>query len=612
MEQTLRKKQGVFKTLKKQFKEFKTYKRRIVYFYMILGIISTAIINLSGIYLTKLIIDGLTQYGAQELYYFIATLITTIALFMFFKRFADAKTDVIFIEVRIKQFLAYNKKFMEVDYPFMEDKDFQNKSKTALDSLGGDMDGFQRNYALTYTILSMLVTIIATATLVGAFNFWLVIATLFTCIVSAYAQYLIGKFDYSKRDQISEEFRKERYFYDTTYDFSYGKDIRIYQLQEPLEKEHKKSVRSLTSVIKSLARHDFKAGLLELIPLLLQDILAYVLVIIAYFAGQLTIAELSMYLVAVASLSNNLRILGRDVARIKSGSRFVADYYDFMEDQSYVSYEGLLEPLTETFDIEFRNVSFKYPKTEIWIVRNLSFKIEKGEKLAIVGANGAGKTTLVKLICGLFKPTEGEILINGINTQNFDKRRYQEMFSVVFQDVHVFAASVIENVTGLQDDEASINRAKMALEAVGLKQKIESLPNQYDQQVLKVIDEHGVDFSGGERQKIAIARALFKNGPVVILDEPTAALDALAEAKIYEEFNALAGNKTSIYISHRLSSTKFCDHIALFDGQTLKEYGTHDGLMNQKGIYYNMFVTQGKYYQEGVLGEDVENVQNIS
>ncbi len=603
MEKNEYKKAGLFKTIIRQFKEFKTFKRKIVYFYMLTGILSTALINLSAIYMTKLIIDGFTLYSPGELYYFIGTMMATLIALMFIKRFSDTKTQIIFIEIRIKQFLVFNQKFMDVDYPLMEDSDFQNQSSTSLRALGGDNEGFQQTYALTYQILSILTTVITTAIMIIFFNYLLIIACLITWIGTTYAQYLIAKNMYKKRNLLSEKQRQERYYYDTTYDFNFGKDIRIYQLQEHLEKSHKKASRSYVDVIKSLARFDFFAGLIELIPLLIQDLLAYAIVIYAYYQGQLSIADLSMYLVAVASLSTYLRMLGKNISDLRAGIRYVEDYYGFIDDESLFNKAGDLAPLKDTFEIEFKNVSFKYPKTDHYIIKDLSFKIAKGEKLAIVGANGAGKTTLVKLICGLFYPTEGVILIDGIETTKFDKTRYQEMFSVVFQDVHVYAASVIENIMGNAKEVADLERAKNAIEAVGLKEKVENLPLGYNHQILKIIDENGVDFSGGERQKIAIARALYKNGNVVILDEPTAALDALAEAKIYEEFNALAGNKTSIYVSHRLSSTKFCDHIALFDGSALKEYGTHDSLMEQKGIYYQMFATQGKYYKEGIAAD---------
>ena len=213
------------------------------------------------------------------------------------------------------------------------------------------------------------------------------------------------------------------------------------------------------SVIYKLAKFNFFASLVELVPLLLQDGLAYFLVIWSYYHGDITIAELSMYLLAVASLSTYLRELGRQFSEIRGASRYVRDFYELMDDTSIYSREGGLAPLTETFDIEFDHVSFKYPKTDKWIFKDLSFKIKKGEKLAIVGANGAGKTTIVKLICGLFEPTEGVIRINGIDTKEFDKQRYQEMFSVVFQDVKVFAASVIENVVGPHATEEDIEFA---------------------------------------------------------------------------------------------------------------------------------------------------------
>lgn len=218
--------------------------------------------------------------------------------------------------------------------------------------------------------------------------------------------------------------------------------------------------------------------------------------------------------------------------------------------------------------------------------------------MAIVGVNGAGKSTLVKLITGLFVPTSGEILVNGVNIKEFSEIEYRKMFSVVFQEVNVYAVSVLKNVICTDEGEEARERGKKCLELVGLKEKIESLDNQYDTQMLKVIDEKGTEFSGGENQRIAIARALYKDGNMVILDEPTAALDALAESKIYESFDKLVGNKTAVYVSHRLASTKFCDKIALFTNEGLQEYGSHEELMARRGEYYRMFMTQGKYYQE--------------
>jgi ATP-binding cassette subfamily B protein/ATP-binding cassette subfamily C protein len=254
-----------------------------------------------------------------------------------------------------------------------------------------------------------------------------------------------------------------------------------------------------------------------------------------------------------------------------------------------------------TVEIVLDHVTFRYPGTDVDIYKDFSFTIHSGERLAIVGVNGAGKTTLVKLICGLYEPTEGHIYVNGVDIRDWKKKTLYDLYSTVFQDFNILAFTLRENVT-CTGGEADDARVIEALERVGLGKKLASLDRGLDQMMLKVVDENGTDFSGGERQKLAIARALYKNAPMVIMDEPTAALDALAEAEIYENFSTLVQGKTAIYISHRLASTIFCDKIALFDKDGVKEYGTHEELMAKKGMYYDMFVVQGKYYQEEVAG----------
>ena len=296
------------------------------------------------------------------------------------------------------------------------------------------------------------------------------------------------------------------------------------------------------------------------------------------------------------SLSAQLKILAEKAGTVYSEGEYVYDFFSFMDED--LGERGGTHPAIagDTLEIEFKNVSFKYPRTEKYIFRNLDFTIHKGERLAIVGVNGAGKSTLVKLMTGMFEPTEGEILINGIPIGKFDKKALYSMFSVVFQDVNVLAYTVLENVSCHAEGDRA--RAMDALDRVGLGEKVRAYPKGLDQTLLKIIEEDGTDLSGGEAQKLAIARALYKNANMVIMDEPTAALDALAEAEIYENFASLVAGKTAVYISHRLASTRFCDHIALFDGSGLAEYGTHDTLMALGGKYYEMFTVQGKYYSE--------------
>lgn len=239
------------------------------------------------------------------------------------------------------------------------------------------------------------------------------------------------------------------------------------------------------------------------------------------------------------------------------------------------------------------------------IYKNLSLKIKAGQKLAIVGVNGAGKTTFIKLLCRLYEPTEGEILLNGVNVKEFNKEEYYKLFSAVFQDIKVMAFSVAENVALKEIDNIDRDRVKDSLGRADLSEKINALEKNIDTNLLKIFDENGIELSGGQNQKLALARALYKDGDIIVLDEPTAALDAIAEYKTYLKFNELIGDKTAIYVSHRLASTRFCDVIAFFENGKIKEYGTHEELLEKNGLYKEMFQVQAQYYREDSVVEGV-------
>jgi ATP-binding cassette subfamily C protein len=253
------------------------------------------------------------------------------------------------------------------------------------------------------------------------------------------------------------------------------------------------------------------------------------------------------------------------------------------------------------YEIEFRNVSFRYPGSNVDIYKKLNLKIPRGQRLAIVGHNGAGKTTFVKLLCRLYDVTEGEILLNGINIKYFKKEEYLRLFSAVFQEVKILAFSAGENVALEEQEDIDEERLKQSLEQAGISEKIAALAKGSKTSLLKFLDDEGVELSGGENQKISIARALYKNGPIMVLDEPTAALDALAEYNTYLNFNQMVGQKTAIYISHRLASTIFCDTIAMFEQGEIIEYGSHTELLAKQGKYWDMYETQAKYYKEEAI-----------
>ena len=312
--------------------------------------------------------------------------------------------------------------------------------------------------------------------------------------------------------------------------------------------------------------------------------------------------QLIYHVTMITTLMALMLDFGKDLSFVWNEGEYVDDFYRFLDAKLVAEGEKTMADVMagkehQSLEIVFDHVTFRYPGTEKNIFTDLNFTIHAGERLAIVGVNGAGKSTLVKLMTGLFAPTEGHIYINGVNLTDLKKEELYSLYSAVFQDVNILAFPIRENV-GCASEGVDDARVQTALEKVGLWKKVEGFEKGLDQMMLKVIEEDGTDFSGGERQKLSIARGLYKDAPMVIMDEPTAALDALAEAEIYENFSSLVEGKTAVYISHRLASTRFCDKIALFDADGLAEYGSHEELMEQKGKYYDMFVIQGKYYQE--------------
>jgi len=251
----------------------------------------------------------------------------------------------------------------------------------------------------------------------------------------------------------------------------------------------------------------------------------------------------------------------------------------------------------ENHEIEFKNVSFKYPRSNDYTLKNISIKIHAGERLSVVGRNGAGKTTFIKLLTRLYEPTEGEILLDGININEFDYEEYIKLLSVVFQDFKLLAFTLKENIALNESAYTSEEELITVLKEAGLEEDFKKLPKGILTSIYKRFDKDGIEFSGGQAQKIAIARAIFKNAPIIILDEPTAALDPISEYEIYKRFNELVGNKTAVYISHRLSSCRFCDKIAVFHDGELIQYGSHEELILEANSHYaQMYNAQAKYY----------------
>ena len=379
-----------------------------------------------------------------------------------------------------------------------------------------------------------------------------------------------------------------------------GKDVRIFNVKALINEEiDEKIYKPIISMRKDVFKLWATIGQVSNILANVLGGLVYLFVGLKALAGAFGAGKIVEYYGAITKLISSCTTIAGDVGYLR------ANNIQLKQELEYLNLVSDMENGTRTVDgidpakavFEFHNVSFAYPETEQMILKNFSMKIESGEHLAVVGMNGSGKSTMIKLLCRLYDPTEGKITLNGIDIREFDYAEYLKLFAIVFQDFKLLAFPVGENVAC--SDEYDEERVWKCLEMAGVKERVEEFPKKLKQSVYKLYEKDGIDLSGGEEQKIAIARALYKDAPFVILDEPTAALDPIAESEIYSRFNEIAGNKTTVYISHRLSSCRFCSRIVVFDNGAVIQEGTHEELLeNPAGKYSELWNAQAQYYTE--------------
>lgn len=375
-----------------------------------------------------------------------------------------------------------------------------------------------------------------------------------------------------------------------------AKDVRIYR-QDTLAI---KKIEELEAWGKAEKKNSFHMAFFPSVAgfiVGLGNCACYLFVAIKAFLGAYGVGSVVQYVSVLTRLGDGIRDLMFMVSDNELYCAHLKKMYDYLDIPNHM-YQGSLtveKREDNEYYIEFRNVSFKYPRTENYVLRNVNLKFKIGEKLAVVGMNGSGKTTFIKLLCRLYDPTEGEILLNNVDIRKYDYKEYMSIFSVVFQDFKLFSFGLGQNVAASFDYNEEL--AKKCLEKAGFYNRLRRMKKGLETSVYKDLDEEGVEISGGEAQKIALARALYKNAPFIILDEPTAALDPIAEYEVYSKFNEIVQDKTAIYISHRLSSCRFCDVIAVFDDGQIVQRGVHDKLLQDThGKYYELWNAQAQYY----------------
>lgn len=578
------------------------------YFLMILDSVKSTVQPFVLLIIPKYILDELASERRVDVTlryigYYAAAVVGFNLISLIISRFGSDQSMKIDHRVAMDQ----HTKWLHMDYNKFENgrvRDLEARSVSAAeprnfaeDKVLGFISNLIRLGGYTYIIMSLhpimilfILTVIAANTLIARRS---------------------AKLGYEYTTAMTRLSRRFNYIFRTMVDFKVGKDVRINGadswLKSKFEKESEEYIRDHRAQQRKLLGINTLSDIIGLI----QTVVMYGYCGYLAISGGITVGSFTVFLGALTAFTGTFNEFVKRFPALGLLSKYIDDYREFLRCAEHEGKEletSDISALPEHCDIEFVNVSFKYPDTDRYVLKNINIKIKAGERLSIVGYNGAGKSTFIKLLCRFYKPTEGKILLGGVDISTYPLPEYRRRLAVVFQDYQLFYMSVRYNIVlNLEEDP---ERVRKALAESGILEKIEGLENGIDTSYGRILYYHSRDFSGGETQKIACARAYYRDSPIVILDEPTSALDPVAETQLYGRFNEIIGDKTAVYISHRLASVKFCDSIAVFADGELVERGTHAELMKKNGIYADMFTKQAHYYIEN--GTDEETSEEIT
>lgn len=581
------------------FREIWRYDKRL-FLVLLFNVVINAFQPFPNIILSGLIIDSISQGDAFYKFVFyillmfgLIFLLTTISIYL------GKVKEYLFLRFTNKLNNDISNKCLNMDYEQFNDSSFQDSILLINQIAQGN--NYFTNISTVFDTISQIISLIGIVVIMTMLNKWLFIIAAVIIVLQSFLHVIRQKYNIKFQADTIKEHRKLGYVSQIPKSIPAKKDIDIFNLRNYV---FDKIEYFQKNILAFNLRRIKKDGMIEMSTFFLSavfQISAYVLIGINALRGTISVGEFTMGIASLINFMTASSFVATNILNFNNSLHYIHKYKSFLtyaskfDDDSGISFSDLN---LHDIEIEFKNVSFRYPNSTSYVLKNINIKISSKEKLAIVGYNGAGKTTFTLLLTRMYEPTEGEILLNGINIQKINYRDYLKIFSTVNQDFFLFPFSLLENIA--QKSEVSEQEKEKIMDLCrdnGIEERIKRMYRGLETPITKELFAAGIDLSGGERQKIAILRALYKDSPVLILDEPTAALDPVAECEIYRKFADISDGKLTVYISHRINSTRFCDRIAVFDHGEIKEYGTFEELMDLKGLYYNFFETQAELYK---------------
>lgn len=566
------------------------------FFLMLVNLVADAVLPFVDIIVLPLIIDELINARRTEvIIWYVVVLVlgdAVLGRLSSFTSMTAGKYKSLFDNCLDEMLM---KRTMEIDYALTENKQALDQIQKAREGISWYSGGIPGLITPLLTMVKNIFVICGVVILIALNAPVMLMVTLVVVLLHTLINKKLMRIEIESFKNLSKLNRSFSYTLFELLDFRYAKDIRLYGAVGMMMEKTTEEIHKITRVWQQQADKNQPWYIIDALINCINSGIMYMYLGILTITLRISIGIFSQMIAAVSTFTSSIKGMVDSFQSIIKSSSYSNEFIKFM-DYPAVMQKGDKTPESTAHIIEFKDVSFTYPGTEVKVLDHVSLKIESGEHLSIVGLNGAGKTTFIKLLCRLYDVDQGEILLDGVNIKDYDYTEYMKIFSVVFQDFKLLAFSIKENITLAQ--EASEDEISNICRLAAIEDKVLSLEKGMETILFKSFDKDGIELSGGEQQKLAIARALYKNSPIVILDEPTAALDPIAEYEIYRQFDRLVGGKTAIYISHRLSSCRFCDKIAVFAEGCVKEYGKHDELVNRNGgIYAKMFHAQAQYYQ---------------